>query len=99
MKPTPGPWESRGGAVRPAKGIGSTGGYSPILSAQHDKRMPDNREANARLAAAAPELLEALQLLLRQVPEPSLQGDYATAYLAARDAVHKATAPRSTTAR
>lgn len=91
MKPTPGPWRAVGGAIRPETAKGYTGGYAPILMAHHDKRLPDNREANAKLAAAAPELLEALQWLMRQVPEPSLPGDYTTGYLACKVAVHKAT--------
>lgn len=95
MKPTPGPWIARGATVRPTEGKGRTGGYAPIFIAQHDKRTPDCREANARLAAAAPELLESLEWLLRQVPVPSLQGEYATGYLAAKVAVHKATTPAS----
>lgn len=91
MKPTPGPWRAVGGAIRPENAKGRTGGYAPILSAHHDKRLPDNREANAKLAAAAPELLEALQWILKQMPEPAVGGDYATGYLAAKAAVHKAT--------
>jgi hypothetical protein len=91
MKPTPGPWRAVGGAIRPESAKGYTGGYAPILAAHHDKRLPDNREANAKLAAAAPELLESLQWLMRQVPEPSLPGDYTTGYLAAKAAIHKAT--------
>ena len=51
MTPTPGPWRAVGGAIRPMTAKGYTGGYAPILSAHHDKRLPDNREANAKLAA------------------------------------------------
>ena len=91
MKPTPGPWRALGGAIRPESAKGYTGGYAPILVAKHDKRLPDNRDANAKLAATAPELLESLQWLLKQVPQPSTQGEYATGYLAAVAAVHKAT--------
>ena len=87
---TPGPWRARGAAVRPEKGVGRTGGYSPILLAQHDKRMADCREANARLAAASPELFDALVWAICQMPAPSLKGEYATGYLAAKAAIHKA---------
>jgi len=91
MKHTPGPWRAVGGAIRPESAKGYTGGYAPILSAHHDKRLPDNREANAKLAAAAPELLDALQWLMQHAPSPSLSGEYATGYLAAKAAIHKAT--------
>lgn len=91
MKPTPGPWRAVGGAIRPENVKGHTGGYAPILSAHHDKRLPDNREANAKLAAAAPELLDALQWLMQHAPEPNLSGDYAAGYLSAKAAIHKAT--------
>ena len=91
MKPTEGPWRAYGASIRPAKAKGYTGGYAPILIAKHDKRLPDNREANARLAAAAPELLSALRALINQCPKPSLPGDYAAVYLSAIAAVHKAT--------
>ena len=91
MKPTPGPWRAVGGAIRPESAKGYTGGYAPILAAHHDKRLPDNREANAKLAAAAPELLESLQFLMEYLLEPSESGEYATGYLAAKAAIHKAT--------
>lgn len=83
MKYTKGPWISRGASVRPSEGKGRTGGYTPLASAQHDKRTKDRREANARLIAAAPELLESLRWAVRQMPYPSMQGPYATGYLAA----------------
>lgn len=60
-----------------------------MASAHHDKRTKDRREANAKLMAAAPELLEALRWAIKQMPEPSLQGGYATGYLAARAVLHK----------
>ena len=82
---------AQGASIRPENAKGRTGGYAPILSAHHDKRLPDNREANAKLAAAAPELLNALQGLMQHAPSPSLSGDYAAGYLAAKAAIHKAT--------
>ncbi len=39
-----------------------------------------NSFANARLIAAAPELLEALEWALRQMPEPVLSGEYTDGY-------------------
>jgi hypothetical protein len=68
MKYTPGPWVSRGAAIRPANGAGRTGGYKPLASAHHDKRLPDNRIANARMIAAAPSLYESLKWLIEQAP-------------------------------
>jgi len=85
MKPTP------GASIRPESAKGYTGGYAPILAAHHDKRLPDNREANAKLAAAAPELLESVQFLLEYLLAPTEPGEYATGYLAAKAAIHKAT--------
>lgn len=52
------------------------------------------REANARLIAAAPDLLAALQNLLAEVSEASIVGichDERAAFMNARDAVAKAT--------
>jgi len=91
MKPTPGPWRAQGASIRPESAKGYTGGYAPILAAHHDKRLPDNREANAKLAAAAPELLESVQFLLEYLLAPTEPGEYATGYLAAKAAIHKAT--------
>ena len=90
MNTTPGPWRALGASIRPAKTKGHTGGYAPILVAKHDKRLPDNREANAQLAAAAPALYEALAWCLRQMPEPSLPGEYTTGWMAAKVALRQA---------
>ena len=67
---TPGPWSIRTEfgklCIRPgdynAKGYSS--GYAPIAKVAGDKRI-NNDEANARLIAAAPELLEACRQMMR----------------------------------
>jgi hypothetical protein len=65
---TPGPWEVRKGykktEVRPCRPTeGYTLGFAPLAVVKADKRTVDQAtlEANARLIAAAPELLAALQ--------------------------------------
>ncbi len=65
---TPGPWGFKALSdksvfeVRPRGGLS---GYSAIARVKCDKRMGDDitREANARLIAASPELLDMLQLV------------------------------------
>jgi hypothetical protein len=68
---TPGPWEVRKGykktEVRPCRPTeGYTLGFAPLAVVKADKRTVDQAtlEANARLIAAAPELLKALQELV-----------------------------------
>ena len=89
---TPGPWSIRTEfgklCIRPgdynAKGYSS--GYAPIAKVAGDKRI-NNDEANARLIAAAPDLLQALQLLLIVVDAPDDDPDI----VRAKNAVAKAT--------
>ena len=61
MAHTPGPWSAHGGAVY----IGKTGTFldngEPAWGG-FDVRLCPNPEANARLIAASPDLLEALEL-------------------------------------
>lgn len=60
MKHTPGPWYANGIVVRPANVD-----RNPCIAVADDQdRLRDEQEANARLIAAAPELLEALRNLL-----------------------------------
>lgn len=54
MSHTPGPWEARGGYVCDSKAV-------TLLIAENAYRPEDEAIANAVLAAAAPELLEALE--------------------------------------
>lgn len=67
-KHTPGPWvyfsEDRFADVRPPyPAKGSTAGYGPICIVRGDARLHGDgvRDANARLIAAAPDMLSALQ--------------------------------------
>jgi len=63
-KHTPGPWQMRA-AIKPdefdIRDENSSGGYAPIAKVKGDKRSTiEQAAANARLIAAAPELLDAL---------------------------------------
>jgi hypothetical protein len=65
-----------------------------ILDLWHGQRTPKaKKNANARLIAAAPELLAALEELLWSASRTSLEtdGDYSNAFTAARAAIDKAT--------
>ncbi len=61
FKHTPGPWEVAGGYVR-TRFDGRNGGFSIARV----EALNDQREANAAVLAAAPELLAALRLAVRQ---------------------------------
>ncbi len=92
---TPGPWEISYGKIRPARPIeGYTIGYAPICIVRGDKRLHGNgvREANARLIAAAPELLEALKAVIDWLDDGSilLSEVCAANVLQARAAIAKA---------
>ena len=76
---TPGPWKFdesymwserlSGGPKYHFRVTGANGEtWTPIALCQSNARAVDN-EANARLIAAAPDLLEALQYAIKQVPE------------------------------
>ena len=71
---TPGPWEVRiergKHCIRPAdvKQAGHTVGYAPLAKVEGDRRVGSQAE-NARLIAAAPELLEALQGYVRVIAQ------------------------------
>lgn len=63
MKHTPGPWKEISGAVYAY----ARGGFIPIAKMDREPgngTLPTERDANARLIAAAPELLEACKLLV-----------------------------------
>jgi hypothetical protein len=65
-----------------------------ILDLWHGQRTPKaKKNANARLIAAAPDLLAALKELLWAASRTSLEtdGDYSNAFTAARVAIAKAT--------
>ena len=70
MKHTPGPWRINT-AIRAGefdvKDANSSGGHAPIAKVRGDKRRTAKQAlANARLIAAAPDLLEAAKLGLRE---------------------------------
>lgn len=64
---TPGPWKMRAAIKSDEFDIrdeGSSGGYAPIAKVKGDKRSTmEQAAANARLIAAAPDLLDALQTM------------------------------------
>ena len=67
---TPGPWKYSTGSVYKAESVDADG--YPTSAIEHmDRENPDTfgaeRDANARLIAAAPDLLEALQELVAEV--------------------------------
>jgi len=70
MNYTPGPWHYESGAVWANAGDSERDGAEAIAKRCHGDRRPTERDANMRLVAAAPELLEALRILRVQL------GDY-----------------------
>lgn len=79
-KHTPGPWFIDG-SIRKTDLIVSNNDYQVAICITHQN--PESNKANARLIAAAPDLLFALQSAL-----PDLQG---LALARAQDAINKAT--------
>lgn len=80
---TPGPWEVRKywsdeGAyeIYPTRGKKpSFGQWASIAEVTGDVSKSESAMKNARLIAAAPELLEALQWLVDLMPDPELDSD------------------------
>ena len=66
---TPGPWRAKGQEVKGVMGVGvAFCGESSTHGSDGSYRVgPKEAESNARLTAAAPELLEALEDLVHQV--------------------------------
>ena len=103
-KHTPGPWQVKSD-YEPTIVIGNVDGEIIDSTAHYtydfvcdtlgddDSRSPAIAEANARLIAAAPELLEALNTLAGQVGKLRISQPpaLAEAYFAARDVIVKAT--------
>ena len=101
-KHTPGPWFAQAGYLTIYNlsdgNVGTTCGIAKVL---RDQPGDDQAEANARLIAAAPELLDALTRMLKQFPadsdlyaagwDGSAINEACDAYDAARAAVRKAT--------
>jgi hypothetical protein len=90
LKHTPGPWESdRNGKIW-AGGVSLADTYACARGIDY--------KANARLIAAAPELLEACRLIVKYDSSDAIDGvelmiNYATALDAAKEAIAKAGAP------
>ena len=82
---TPGPWYTMGAGVY--TGSAQNDNIAHIATA-HFYGVPGDPMANARLIAAAPELLAALQLLVRGDGQPD---ECARAMRAARAAIARAT--------
>lgn len=94
-KHTPGPWEVRTEFgftyIRPAthKARGYSSGYAPIAKVIGDKRI-GQQEENARLIAAAPELLVALEAIVNAWEEGRAFSDKMNEIGKARAAIAKA---------
>jgi hypothetical protein len=88
---TPAPWHVRTNPIRDdePRDVVNT---SQLIAEVREFYSAGEREANARLIAAAPELLEALQWALEWMPKPSYQSDpeYGYHHKDARDAIAKA---------
>lgn len=73
FKGTPGPWINVGGWVDAEKRSGELSGIICSISAVAARNLDVVNDANANLIAAAPELLEALQIIIndcsRMIPK------------------------------
>ena len=97
---TPGPWTAEHGQIYADEFIQLEGGagyprHTNVATANDMWTDKTTRHANARLIAAAPELLAALQWAIEQLPRPVARtnhnGQYVDGYEAARAAIAKAT--------
>lgn len=88
VKHTPGPWRTTGVYIDSDFGTVCHATFSADLSS-------GSPEANARLIAAAPDLLEAGQKLMRSIQEmdPEQRGCSTVAYAEMFEAIAKATQP------
>ena len=91
IKPTPGPWAVA--RMTPCRVDTASGSISISWSSNNDSGAREREaEANARLIAAAPELLEALQKMLPELRGLSIVSDTAAEMLReAEAAIAKAT--------
>lgn len=64
MKHTPGPWQILDGAILCDK-VNQYGNFHIASFSRGDEQITDEDKANAKLIAAAPELLKALELMQR----------------------------------
>jgi hypothetical protein len=96
MKHTPGPWINADGFIH-----SEATEDRPFICQLHNCFVAndnsvgfaeaDNTEANAKLIAAAPELLEALEAIIRIVKPGDKTGWYTSEWIAAEKAIKKAT--------
>lgn len=90
-KHTPGPWKVARQNPSPTTGEWMICGANPGYLAEVRDCGSGDVQANARLIAAAPDLLAALQGLLRGIFDGPDEADAAMLVAKARDAVNKAT--------
>jgi hypothetical protein len=89
---TPGPWHSRP-AIKPGEYTvtAESGGFAPLARVKGDKRSTlTAAHANARLMAAAPDLLEALLTMIEACPDREKNDAIAQAVDMALGAIGKA---------
>jgi hypothetical protein len=102
-KHTPGPWVVSPDSVTTVMEVGPLKrfiAHATDLSVKCSSKEYDERDSNARLIAAAPEMLEALKWTLARVerlaPHKAIEGDAALYEIAAaRAAIAKATGEQS----
>jgi len=88
---TAGPWHHREGHNGEFLISCESGGFAPIARVKGDKRSTlKDAEANARLIAAAPDLLAALYAMMDNCYDPDRNDEVVQAFDAARDAIAKA---------
>lgn len=88
---TEGPWRYREGHHGEFLITCESGGFAPIARVKGDKRTTlKDAKANARLMAAAPELLAALYAMMDNCYDTDRDDDIVQAFDAARDAIAKA---------
>lgn len=99
MKHTPGPWKANGPSPGNIKGFDDGGDYAIIsggIIAEAFHRIDDNTfvdaEANARLIAAAPELLATLKFALAEISDMTTDAFSKGADKEARDRMKQAIA-------
>jgi hypothetical protein len=92
LKHTPGPWFARP-AIRSGEFnvTAQSGGFAPLAKVKGDKRGTSaDALHNARLMAAAPDLLAALLAMLEHCPDLEKTGEIVAAVKLARAAIERA---------
>ncbi len=88
---TPGPWRCHKGNHGEFLVSCQSFGFAPIARVKGDKRSTlKNAKANARLIAAAPDLLVALYAMMESCYDPERNDHAVRAFNSARDAIAKA---------